>query len=147
MSRVPERDFGEHQILLRDSNGHLVSATVKLGCRDWNEDGRRRTECRINLQWSGGEIEETDWHFFESFKRIREKLTLYHLLPICYGASKRIALSRMSIDMTLGLDVYKLDKDGQLCHPTVCIFDSDDEVEPVSVESQERFQAAWRESC
>lgn len=146
MSRVPERDFGEHQILLRDSDGHLVPATVKLGCRDWSEDGGRRTECRIKLHWSGGEIEETDWHFFESFKRVREKLILHHLLPVCYGSSKRIVLSGMSIDMTLGLNVYKVSVDGQLCHQPIHIFDSGDDVEPASVESQEQFQDEWRKS-
>jgi len=144
MSKVPERDFGEHQILLRDTNGDSVPATIKLGCRGWSEDGGRRTECRINLQWSGGEIEEMDWHFFESFKHVREKLALYNLLPICYGASRRIVLSGMAVDMSLGLKVYKVGQDGQVCPPVVCIFDSGDDVEPVSVESQEQFQDEWR---
>lgn len=143
MSKVPEQDFGEHQISLRDINGDSMSATIELGCRDWSEDGGRRTECRINLQWSGGEIEEIDWHFFESFKRVREKLASYHLLPICYGASRRIVLSGMSIDMSLGLTAYKVGQDGQICRPTVHIFDSGDDVEPVSVESQEQFQDEW----
>jgi hypothetical protein len=142
----PEKDFGEHQILLRDSQGHLVPATVKLGCRDWSEKGLRQTECRITLHWAGGTIEEMDWNFFASFKRVREQLSLCNLLPLCYGSSRRIVLSGMSIDMSLGLNVYKVSEDGQLCRSTVHIFDSGDDLEAVSVASQEQFQDEWRKS-
>jgi hypothetical protein len=145
-STIPERDFGEHQIFLRNSNLDLVPATVRLGCRDWSEDNSRKTECRINLNWAGGVVEKIDWNFFASFKRVREQLYLYDLLPICYGASKRVVLSRMSIDMSLGLQVYTVSEGGLLCHSTVHIFNSGDDVEPVSVECQEQFQDDWRKT-
>jgi hypothetical protein len=143
---IPERDFGEYQIVLKNLDGHLVPATVKLRCRDWSENAIRKTECRIKLYWVGGAIEEIDWNFFASFKRVREQLSLYDLLPVCYGASRRIVLSGMSIDMSLGLNAYKVSADGQLCRSTVHIFESGDDVEAVSVESQEQFQDEWRKS-
>lgn len=143
MSQVSEWAVGQYKISLRDANCHLLPATVELGCRDWNEATGRRTECRIKLQWAAGVIEETDWHFFESFKRVREKLALYGLLPICYGASRKIILTGMAIDMGLGRTAYRVGENGQLIRPTVDIFKTGDDVEPVSVEIQEHFQNEW----
>lgn len=120
MSKVPERDHGQYEIHLKDVDGHLISATVELGCRDWNDNGRK-TECRIKLQWSGGQIKEIDWNFFEAFKQVRRKLAVYNLLPMCYGASKKIMLSGMAIDMALGLKAYKVDEDWPV-HSSNCAY-------------------------
>ena len=57
MSSILEKSFGHRDILLRDEEGNLLSARVELGCKDWTEDKRRHTECRIKLIWSDGEIE------------------------------------------------------------------------------------------
>ncbi|MBD2104288.1 hypothetical protein [Leptolyngbya sp. FACHB-261] len=143
MSEVPEKAVGQYQISLRDAEGHLLPAAVELGCRDWTEVTGRRTKCRIKLQWAGGVIEETACHFFESFKRVQEKLALHGLLPMCYRASRRIILTGMAADMALGRKAYRVSEDGQLLRPTVDIFKTGDDVEPVSVEAQEQFQAEW----
>ncbi|MBD2301375.1 hypothetical protein H6G80_19685 [Nostoc sp. FACHB-87] len=141
MSQAPEKAVGEYEIFLKDADNNLLPAKIELGCRDWTEVGGRRTECRIKLQWANGVIEETDWHFFESFKRVRERLALHRLLPICYGASRKIIITGMAIDMALGRRVYKVGEDGQLTR--VDIFKTGDDVEPVSVEIQEHFQREW----
>ena len=143
MSKVPERAVGQYEIQLKDVDGHVLPATIELGCRDWTEGVGRRTECRIKLQWTGGAIEKIDWHFFESFKRVREQLALHGLLPVCYGASRKVILTGMGIDMALGRKAYRVDEDGQLIRPTVDIFKTGDDVEPVSVEEQEQFQDEW----
>ena len=83
MSDVPEKLLGSHRISLINSDGELLDATVELGCKDWNEGGCRRTECRIKLTWGSGQIECIDFQFFESFKRIREQLAEQDLLPLC----------------------------------------------------------------
>ncbi len=146
MSNIAEHAVGQYEIQLRDADGHLFPATVELGCRDWSEDSGRRTECRIKLQWAGGVVEETEWHFFESFKRVREQLALQNLLPMCYGATRKIILTGMGIDMALGRKAYRVGEDGQLIRPTVDIFKTGDDVEPVSVKDQESFQDEWRKS-
>ncbi len=143
MSKVPERSVGQYEIQLKDVDDHLLPATIELGCRDWTEDSGRCTECRISLQWAGGVIENTDWHFFESFKKVREQLSLHSLLPVCYGASRRVILTGMGIDMALGRKVYRVGEDGQLIRPTADIFKTGDDVEPVSVKDQEIFQDEW----
>jgi hypothetical protein len=126
-----------------NANDQWLVAKVELGCRDWIDNGRRHTECRIKLWWTEGEIEETDWNFFEAFKRVRERLALYNLLPMCYGASRKVLLSGMLIDIGLGLEVYKVAESGQPYPETVYIFDNGDDVEPVSVQVQGRFQNEW----
>ncbi len=147
MADVPERSFGQREICLRNIHGQLLPATVDLGCRDWQENGRR-TDCRITLKWTGGEIECVDWNFFESFKRVREKLAALSLYPMCYGASLNIVVTGMAIDMGLGMKIYK---GGKLnTFPTrnqlVDLFAFGEDVEPVLVEEQEEFQREWTES-
>jgi hypothetical protein len=144
MSSVPEKQFTQREITLKDTSGNALPAIVEYGCRDWTEDGCRHTECRIALKWDGGEIKGIDWHFFESFRRVREQLALQDLYPVCYGASRQIVVTGMAIDMGLGLKVYKAQLGcflgrNQLVH----IFDSGTDVEPVSVEAQQEFQHEW----
>jgi hypothetical protein len=146
MPSVPEKPLGQREIFLIDASGQMLPAAVELGCRDWTDD-RRHTECRIKLRWAGGEIQCIDWHFFEAFKRVREQLALQYLYPMCYGASRKIVITGMGVDMGLGLKVYKAEigrfpSRNQL----VYIFDSGEDVDPVSVEVQQEFQREWRES-
>ena len=114
MSNVPEHAVGQYRIQLKDIDGQLFPATIESGYRDWTEDAGCCTEYRIKLQWADSVIEETDWHFFVSFKRVREQLALHSFLPMGYGASRRIILTRMGIDMALGRKVYRISEDGQL---------------------------------
>ncbi len=148
MPNIPENSLGQRKISLKNMQGKLLLATVDLGCRDWNEDGRRRTECRITLRWAEDEVECVDWNFFESLKRVREQLAVLGLYPVCYGASRNIVITGMAIDMGLGMRIYKGAKlntfptRNQLVH----LFESGEDVEPVSVEEQEEFRREWVES-
>jgi hypothetical protein len=130
-------------------SGQFFPAIVELGCRDWTDD-RRHTECRITLKCASGEIECTDWNFFESFKRVREQLALRELYPICYGASCNVVITGMAADMGLGMKVYKVDINSTFSNPDqlklVHIFATGEDVNPVSVEVQEKFQREWVES-
>ncbi|MBD2454325.1 hypothetical protein H6G80_09565 [Nostoc sp. FACHB-87] len=147
MSNVNEKPLGQYHIFLQNSDGQLFPASVELGCRDWNDDRGRHTECRIKLKWDDGEIECIEGIFFVAFKRVREQLALRYLYPMCYGASRKIIITGMAADMALGLKVYKAEigsfpSRSQLVH----IFASGEDVEPVSVEEQEEFQRQWVES-
>jgi hypothetical protein len=59
--------------------------------------------------------------YFESFKRVREQLALHSPLPISYGASRKIILTGMGIDLALGRKADRVGKDCQLIWPTVDI--------------------------
>jgi hypothetical protein len=146
MSNVPEKSLGEREIFLRNASGQLLPASVELGCRDWT-DNERHTECRIKLRWAGGEIESIDGHFFESFKQIRKQLALQSIYPMCYGASRKIVITGMAADMSLGLKVYKAEIGNFPSRKQlVSIFDSGDDICPASVEEQQEFQREWAES-
>ncbi|MCF4970022.1 hypothetical protein CV014_24340 [Nostoc sp. CMAA1605] len=139
--------YGQYDILLKNSSYHLFPASVELACRDWNDNRGRHTDCRILMKWANGEIECIDCHFFGALKLIRRKLALQDIYPICYGASRKIIVTGMALEMGLGLKVYKA-KIGS--YPTrrdlVRIFDTGEDVEPVTVEVQEEFQRQWVES-
>ncbi|BAT52707.1 hypothetical protein NOS3756_16480 [Nostoc sp. NIES-3756] len=147
MSNIPEKPFGQYDILLKNGSGHLFSASVELACRDWNDERGRRTECIITLRLDNTEIQCIDWHFFGSFKQIRQQLALQDIYPICYGASRKIIVTGMALEMGLGLKVYKAalgsySTSSDLVH----IFATGEDVEPVTVEVQEEFHRQWLES-
>ncbi len=147
-SIISERELGSRQIQLKHIDGQLLEATVALGCRDWTENQKRNTECRITLKWVDGEIQCVAFNFFESFKLVRKRLALEALYPMCYGSNRNIVVTGMAIDMGLGLKIYKGVKLGSF--PTrkqlVSLFASGEDIEPVSVEEQEEFQRQWAES-
>lgn len=146
MSNVPEKSLGEREIFLRNASGQLLPASVELGYRDWTDNGRH-TECRIKLRWASGEIQCMDWNFFESFKQVRKQLALQSLYPMCYGASRKIVITGMAADMGLGLKVYKAEIGNfPSRNQLVYIFDTSDDICPVSVEEQQEFQREWAES-
>lgn len=148
MLDIPEKSLGQREVYLKDAHGHLLLAIVDLGCPDWNEDGRRLTECRITLKWADSEVSQVDGNFFESLKRVRKQLALLGLYPLCYGASCNVVITGMAIDMSLVMKIYKEVKLNTF--PTrnqlVGLFDFGDDVEPVSVEEQEEFQRKWVKS-
>ena len=147
MSSILEKSFGHREILLRDEKGNLLPARIELGCKDWTEDKRRRTECRIKLIWSDGEIECIDSIFYTSFKRVREQLAKINLYPMCYGASRKVVITGMAAEMGLGLKVYKAELGTfPSREQLVSIFDFGEDVEPVDVEVQEIFQFLWAKS-
>ena len=145
MSIIPEDE--QYDINLRNTDGQLFSAVVKLHDRYWIENNLSHVECRIILKWAGVELESVESDYFEAFCRIREELAKRNLLPVCYGASRRIIISGMGRDMGAGLMVYKVLPDNSISiKHLVNIFDTGDDVEPVSVEAQSQFQQAWLEA-
>jgi hypothetical protein len=139
MTSAPVENDEHYEILLRDGEGNLLPATVDLVDISYNE-------CQLTLKWASGELQSTEGDYFEAFCRIREQLAEQNLLPMCYGASRRVILSGMGRDMAAGLKAYK----AELGKPTqmkdlVHIFETGEDVEPVSVAEQRAFQQAWAE--
>lgn len=148
MSNIPEKNFGQYELSLRDINGAIISASVDCGCRDWTVDKKRNVECRINLKWDDQEIECTTGDFFSCLKQVRKQLAVLGIYPVCYGASRQTIVTGMAVDMGLGMRAYKNTELG--CWPNrfqvVNIFSTGDDVEPVSVDEQEKYKLEWIQS-
>jgi hypothetical protein len=146
MSVPPPLQQGQSgiEIMLVDPAGNLQPATIDLFFRDWT-DTRRHVDCQIKLSWAGGVVEGMDWNWFASFKQVRKQLEVYGILPVCYGASRRVILTRMAADMGGGAKIWRINDDDEMYRPLVDIFKTGEDVEPVSVEEQEAFHSAWVE--
>jgi hypothetical protein len=140
MSEVLERDGNNIEIMLRDQDGNSLPASIETGCRDWTDEAGRHTDCRIKLSWANGVIEETDRNYFVSFKKVRNQLEIHGLLPVCYGASRRVIMTGMAAEMGLGARIWRVNQDDEMYRPPVDIFKTGEDVEPVVVEAQEKFQ-------
>jgi hypothetical protein len=144
MSIPLEKGQSGIEIMLIDTAGNLEPATIDLFFRDWTDsDGCRHTDCQTQLSWASGVAEGMDWNWFASFKKVRKQLEVYGLLPVCHGASRRVILTGMAADMGGGSRIWRVNDADEMYRPTVDIFKTGEDVEPVSVEEQEAFQAAW----
>jgi hypothetical protein len=76
---------------------------------------------------------------------IRRELEKDGIRLRCYGASKNVYPSRMSIEMGAGAQAYKMTM-GQQATDLVSIFASGPDVEPATVDEQRAFFEAWGES-
>jgi hypothetical protein len=144
MSVPPPLQQGQSgiEIMLIDTAGNLQPATIDLFFRDW-ADPCRYPDRQIKLSWAGGVVEGMDWNWFASFKKVRKQLEIHGVLPVCYGASRRVILTDMGADMGGGSRIWRIDDNDEMYRPLVDIFKTGEDVEPVSVEEQDRFQAEW----
>ncbi len=142
-SAAPEK-APDYTINLRDDQGRLWPAQVYLESR-WPEKlSFHPDECMITLKWDGGDLRAGSWDYFEALSSIRKQLAERKLMPLCYGASRLVILSRMLRDMNEGLMAYKILPDNTVStEQVVNIFETEPELEPVLVEEQAQFQQAW----
>lgn len=94
MSVPLEKGQSGIEIMLIDAAGNLQPATIDLFFRDWTDtDGYCHTDCQIKPSWAGGIVEGMDWNYFAAFKQVRQQLVDYGLLPVYYGASRRVIMT------------------------------------------------------
>jgi len=101
----------------------------------------------LKFQFINGEVTGNAPDYFEAMCQIRNALETDGWRPICYGSSRNVYPSGMARDMGRGLRAYKLElgRRGALTD-LVSIFDCGPDVQPSSVEEQERFWNEWRRS-
>lgn len=99
---------------------------------------------KLTLQFRGKEISSTDPTYFGALCSIRKILETEGALLRCYGASKNVYPSGMSLDMGRGYKAYKLTmgSKGKLTD-LVSIFDTGPDVIPATVDEQRKFRDAW----
>ena len=137
----------QFDIELSDLSGARFLATLDCEARYWDEGGFSHRVCRITMRYGNEKIEASDRDYFETFCRVRERLELVGLIPMCYGASRNVFPSAMGRDMADGLRAYRMRiGERSVSKDLVSIFDSGADIDPVSVSCQKEFFDKWLES-
>jgi hypothetical protein len=128
---------GTYELRLLDRNGSEDgSGTLRM---DRGEDG-----CHLTLETGGLVFEATEPEYFEAFCRICEELEQDGLRPHCYGASRNVYPSGMGRDMGAGLKAYRVSLGrAARIEDLVFIFDTGNDVVPVTVQVQRVYFEAW----
>ena len=122
-------------IKLRSSSGEEIAAVV-----EFRGDGR---SCEL-LRFGTNETRSTA---SEALARVRLQLEPQGLIPVCYGASRRVFPSGMARDMGRGLKAYKLALgETASTDDLVEIFATGPDVQPTTVAEQRAFFEAWLDS-
>lgn len=119
-------------ITVWSKHGQHLKATVTLT--------NGTSDCTVVLKIEDRTFKATDRDYFEALCRIREEMEPLGLRPLCYGASRNVLPSGLARDMGGAIKAYKLTlgKHGKLSD-IVGIFDTGDDVEPVTVAEQQAF--------
>jgi hypothetical protein len=99
---------------------------------------------KVSLQFNSREITSTDPDYFSALCSIRRVLEKENILVHCYGASRNVYPSPMSLDMGGGIKAYKLQMGthGKLSD-MVCIFDTGPDITPATLDEQKNFYNEW----
>jgi hypothetical protein len=129
----------EHEVKLIAESARRTSVVITYD--DTKED------CTLALRSSSIELSATADDYFEALCAIRWPLELLGLKLDCYGASRNVFPSPLSRQMGGGLRAYRLRLGIQArTDDLVFIFDTGEDVEPVSVDEQRSFYKQWLES-
>ena len=132
-----------HEIEVQLADNEIVPAKIFL----WDEAPEDQDLVKLTLQFSGKEISSTDQTYFGALCSIRKILETEGALLRCYGASKNVYPSGMSLDMGRGYKAYKMTMGSQgKLTDLVSIFDMGPDVTPATVDEQKKFRDAWFES-
>jgi hypothetical protein len=119
------------------------------GCRPatltvWDPDPDDPALVRLELRHAGGHLRRRGAVLFLVLGALRRELEAAGLLMECYGASRNVYPSGMSLDMGGGRRAYKLTlgQPGRL-RDLVDVFATGPGVAPATVEEQEAFYARW----
>ena len=111
----------------------------------WDFDPDHRDWIRLALRFGGREIVASNEDYFHAMQEIRPELEKQGIYLNCYGASRNVYPSAMSIDMGAGHKGYR-HTIGE--HPKisslVSIFESGDDVILSTVAKQEQYYRDWQ---
>jgi hypothetical protein len=134
----------QNEITIEDASGGKSVGTISGESRVWRANGFRRTECTLVLQYGGLELRGIGRDYFDAFCRIREQLAERQLIPLCYGASRRVYPSGMQRDMGGGLKAYRLEMGRATRNEDrIGIFETGPDGEPATVAEQKAFADSW----
>ena len=99
---------------------------------------------KLSLRFLDRDLTRIERTFWGALTSIREELEKENVFIKCYGCSKDVYPSGMSLDMGTGDKAYKM-KLGQNVtrEDVVWIFDSDPDVIPATIKDQRAFFEQW----
>ena len=137
----PEVEFLPIQLVHADrriSNAEFLVWDFEPDNSDW---------IRLGLRFEGREIVVSNENYFHAMQAIRLQLEKDELLLNCYGASRNVYPSPMSIDMGAGHKAYRLTiGEHAKISSLVSIFVSGEDVVLSNVAEQEQFYRDWQEN-
>lgn len=117
------------------STGEFVIWEFDLNNPDW---------IRLGLRFNNQEIVVNNSDYFHAMQEIRLQLEKDGIFLNCYGASRNVYPSGMSIDMGQGLKAYRLTlQEHAKISSLVSIFASGEDVILSTVAEQEQFYQDW----
>jgi hypothetical protein len=130
-------------VLVVDSWGRRTQATLTV----WEAPATSPTPAALRFEYDGTSIDVQARDYFSAMTAIRRRLEVDGRLLCCNGAGRNVYPSGMGLSMSLGALAYK-HRLGE--RPTerdqVSIFDVDDDIEPSTVDEQDRFIEEWKAS-
>ncbi len=137
-------DMESKTIELVDSNGNLHQADM----RRWDEAPDNEDEVLIEIAVGDTIIRgASDRGYFHAFCEIRRQLEPLGMMPRCFAACENVYPSPMIESMGCGEKAYFLTLGMQArTRDLVEVFDTSEEICPVSVDQQKKFYELWIES-
>ncbi len=113
----------------------------------WDFDPDNPNWIRLGLRFNNQEIVVNNPDYFHVMQEIRLQLEKDGIFLNCYGASKNVYPSPMSIDMGGGLKAYRLTlREHGKISSLVSIFASGEDVILSNVAEQEQFYQDWQDN-
>jgi hypothetical protein len=129
---------------------HLIAAngdTLKAEFWLWDSEPHNPEFIRLSLRFGTTNITVKEKDYFSAMCLIRLELEKQNLQLVCYGASKNVFPSPMSLGMGAGEKAYRLTIGEQAkINSLVSIFDSGSDVVPATVAEQRAFFELWTKS-
>ena len=126
-----------------DATGEKFPAEILL----WEGDPQHEDQVKLILRFADRQLEQTDNNFFHALVAIRQELERDNLLLNCYGASKTVYPSPMTLNMGTGEMAYKLTFGKKARQEDlVSIFDVGSDIVPATVSQQKNFYDDWLKS-
>jgi len=112
-----------------------------------HEDSHGNDDVGLTLQFDNDTVERWSGSFWSCLQQIRVELEAREMKLVCYGTSRNVHPSGMQLGMGAGGMAYKLTMGKPArSDSVVSIFDTGDDVEPVSIAEQESFYRQWLKS-
>jgi hypothetical protein len=116
--------------------------------RRWDESPENEDAVLIELRVDGRVLTaSSERGYFHAFCEIRKQLEPLDIVPKCFAASENVYPSPMIESMGCGEKAYRLTLGKQArMSDLIEIFETADDVHPVSVELQRKYYKKWIES-
>jgi hypothetical protein len=130
-------------VQLVGGDGTIIRAKFHI----WDADPDDFEMIKLSLVFSDRELTKTDTDYFAALRLIRRELEQEGIRVNCYGASKSVYPSPMSLSMGAGEKAFRLNLgEHARIKSLVSIFDTGPDVILSTIEEQDAFFESWTKS-